>query len=185
MRTRTRCGAGVAVVAVLTMLAAGGPAAAPAPTSTQPPDADAPAPAAPAASSSSDLAEQLAAAMEGAELDSLAAKDSDGDDRYVAVLRFPTMMLVVSARYEVPIYVEEKLAAGSHREVYMDLNTASIVGTKVLITDIGADGLREGDAGDSADVGGELMRFAESSPQHEAANATYARMLQALLNAVR
>lgn len=176
MRTEIRFPAACAVVALVVV-------SMPRHGWSQPPDAPAAAAAAVADSSSSDLAAQLASALEGANLDSIAVKAAEGEDRYVAALRFPTMLLVVSARYEVPMYVDEKLAAGSHRDVYMDLNTASIPGTKVLITDTGANGLRVGEAGDSADVEGTMLRYDAGSPQHDEANVTYVGMLQALLSA--
>ena len=136
-------------------------------------------------SASVTLAEQLASALESSQLDSIAARDSEGDDRFVAALFFPGLLLVVSARYEVPIYVEEKLAARAYRDVYIDLNTASIAESKILITDTGANGLVGGEPGDNVDVGGNILRFdAAWSEQHAEIDTVYARMLQALINAI-
>ena len=126
-------------------------------------------------SASTPLAEQLAAALDDADLESIAVKDDQGDDRYVAALFFPGRLLVVSARMEAPVYVDEKIALGNFREVYIDLNTASIADTKLLITDGGADGLRDGDPVDS--VIGPVIPFSE-------ADASYAHMLQVLLTGV-
>ena len=142
--------------------------------------------------SSGPLAEQLATALDGAQVDSIAAKDTEGDDRYVAALFFPGRLLVVSARYEVPLYADEKIATQKYRDLYIDLNTAFIAGTKILITDGGADGLRVDDPADSADTGGQLVRFggdwsgqqlseAEYTTLFSEADASYARMLRALL----
>jgi hypothetical protein len=164
--------AGAAVVAVLMVLVVDGTAA--------------------AQGSSGPLAEQLATALDGAQVDSIAAKDTEGDDRYVAALFFPGRLLVVSARYEVPLYADEKLATQKYRDLYIDLNTAFIAGTKILITDGGADGLRVDDPADSADTGGQLVRFggdwsgqqlsqAEYTTLFSEADASYARMLRALL----
>ncbi len=172
MLTRVSCVAGSAVVAAVMVLIVGGTAA--------------------AQGSSGPLAEQLAMALDGAQLDSIAAKDTEGDDRYVAALFFPGRLLVVSARYEVPLYADEKIATRNYRDLYIDLNTAFIAGTKVLITDGGADGLRADDPADSADTGGRLVRFSGdwsgqelSRDEHNAlfseADAGYARMLRALL----
>jgi len=124
---------------------------------------------------STPLAEQLAAALDDADLESIAVKDDQGDDRYVAALFFPGRLLVVSARMEAPVYVDEKIALGNFREVYIDLNTAAIADTKLLITDGGADGLRDGDPVDS--VIGPVIPFSE-------ADASYAHMLQVLLTGV-
>ena len=176
MLTRVSCVAGPMVIAAAMVLIAGGTAAA-------------------QGSASGPLAQQLAAALDGAQLDSIAAKDTEGDDRYVAALFFPGQLLVVSARYEVPLYADEKIAIGNYRELYIDLNTAFIAGTKILITDGGSDGLRDDDPADSADTGGRLVRFdgdwigqqlsqAEYTTLFNEADAGYARMLRALLNEV-
>ena len=186
MPTHVRCAAGpAAVVAAVTVLIAGGTA------SAQPPD-PAQAPAVATESASGPLAGQLASALGAAQLDSIAAQDSDGDDRFVAALFFPGRLLVVSARLEVALYVREKIANRNYRDVYIDLNTASIAGSKVLITDGGADGLRPDDAADSADIGGALVRFSgdwggqqlsesQYTERFREADAGYARMLRALL----
>ena len=134
MLTRVSCVAGPTIIAAAMVLIAGGTAAA-------------------QGSASGPLAQQLVAALDGAQLDSIAAKDSEGDDRFVAALFFPGQLLVVSARYEVPLYANEKIAIGNYRDLYIDLNTAFIAGTKILITDGGADGLRDDDPADSADTG--------------------------------
>ena len=182
MLTRVSCVAGPAVVVAVTVLLAGSTAAAP----------QAQQPAAAQESTSAPLAQQLAAALDGAQLDSIAAKDTEGDDRFVAALFFPGRLLVVSARYEAPVYAEEQIAIRNYRDVYIDLNTASIADSKILINDGGADGLRADDPGDSADTGGRLVRFtgdwsgqqlsqAEYTTLFNEADAGYARMLRALL----
>ena len=144
-------------------------------------------------STSAPLAAQLAELMADAELDALAGKDSTGEDRFVAALAFPGQLLVVSARYEVPIYIEDKIAKGEYREVYLDLNAASIGGTKVLVTDAGANGLHAADdAVDMFDGGSGIVRFdgdwgaqgmqeAEYMKAFSEADQQYTRMLKALI----
>ena len=144
-------------------------------------------------STSAPLAAELVEFMTDAELDALAGKDSTGEDRFVAALAFPGQLLVVSARYEVPIYVEDKIAKGEYREVYIDLNAASIGGTKVLVTDAGANGLHAyGAAVDVFDGGSGIVRFdgdSEAQGLQEAeylkafseADQQYTRMLKALI----
>lgn len=140
--------------------------------------AGAPAP----AQESAELATELAKLLEANGLDAIAAKDTEGTDRFVAALAPPGLLLVVSARYEVPMYVEEKIVNGQYREVYMDLNAASIAETKVLITDAGADGLSDADdAGDNVDTGSGPSRFDGDA----AAEAQYSRMLRALIAQAR
>ena len=67
----------------------------------------------------------------------------------LAALFFPGQLLVMSARYEVPIYLEEKLADKQYREVYIDLNSASIPESRVFITDSSANGLQALRTGDN------------------------------------
>jgi len=130
-------------------------------------------------SASGSLAVQLAELMSGAQLDAVAAKDSEGTDRFVAALVFPGQLLVVSARYEAPVYVREKIAAGQYREVYIDLNAASIPDTKILITDAGADGLNaDGGGADMVDTGSGPALFDGDAE----ADAQYARMLKVLIS---
>ena len=133
-------------------------------------------------SESAPLAAELADLLGTAQLDAIAAKDSADEDRFVAALSFPGSLLVVSARYEVPLYVEQKIADGQYREVYIDLNAASIPQTKVLITDTGADGLSGGDdSADMVDTGSGPARYDGDAD----ADAQYARMLRALIAEAR
>ena len=140
---------------------------------------------------SAPLAAQLSELMTNGQLEAVAGKDTVDDDRYVAALAFPGQLLVVSARYEVPIYIEEKIANGQFREVYLDLNQASMAGTKVQITDVGANGLLADDAGvDMVDGGSGVLRLDGGGPQMSGdeyrsavadADQQYARMLSALI----
>ena len=143
------------------------------------------------------LAVELAEVMSAAQLDAVAARDSVGDDRFVAALAFPGQLLVVSARYEVPLYVIEKIGNGLYRDVYIDLNAASIANTKILITDAGADGLAGSGGGvDMYDTGERVLRFdgnpggqqisrADYDQAFSEADTQYSRMLKALLAQAR
>ena len=148
-------------------------------------------------SMSAAVAVELAQVLADRGLGAMAAKDTVDDDRFVAALAFPGQLLVVSARYEAPVYLVEKIARGDFREVYMDLNAASIAGTKILITDTGADGVH-GDGTtvdvvatddrtvrlDGARSGGGLSDD-EYQAAAEDADRQYTRMLQALLTQAR
>ena len=137
---------------------------------------------------SAGLAEELSQLMTGGQLDAVACKDTVDEDRYVAALAFPGQLFVVSARYEVPLYIEEKIENRQFREVYIDLNTASISGTKVLVTDVGANGLLANDAGvDMYDDGSGILRLDGTGSVTAIATADeqYARMLRALLESAR
>lgn len=85
------------------------------------------------------LARQLSASLETLKLDSFAAKDGDG---YVAALYYPGMLMVVSAKYSVPVLINEKLTKKEYKDIYTDLNGAPVAGTKFFVMDSGADGLK-------------------------------------------
>jgi hypothetical protein len=89
------------------------------------------------------LAKQLAAALDTAKLDSLAAADPSNPDTFVAALYFANMqLLVVSAKYTAPLLLIAKVAKKEYRDVYIDLNSASVPESKIFIEDLGADGLK-------------------------------------------
>jgi hypothetical protein len=94
-------------------------------------------------SKSAPLAKQLAAALDAAKLDSISAKDPAAADAFVGALYFPGLeLLVVSAKYSAPSLLIDKLLKKDYRDVYIDLNSASLVESKVFIEDLGADGLQ-------------------------------------------
>ena len=89
------------------------------------------------------LAKELAAALDAAKLDSLAAPDPSNPDTFVAALYFANMqLLVVSAKYTAPLLLIAKVAKKEYRDVYIDLNSASVPESKIFIEDLGADGLK-------------------------------------------
>ena len=143
-------------------------------------------------SASAPLAVELSELMTAGQLEALATEATVDDDRYVAALAFPGQLLVVSARYEVPQYLDEKIANRQFRDVYIDLNTASIQGTKILVTDVGANGLLADDPGvDVFDDGSGILRLDGVGSGGEYASAVadadeqYAEMLQALIASAR
>ena len=148
-------------------------------------------------SKSAALAQQLTALLDKNKLDAIAAKDPSAPDLYVAALYFEgSQLLVASARYSVPSILNEKLAKKDYREVYTDLNSASIPGTLVLVMDMGADGLqprRVETRVDTCDVGAKSqlfdgdwkrMQMASEEEYNKAfadADARYAKMLATLI----
>jgi hypothetical protein len=89
------------------------------------------------------LAQQLAAALDAGHLDSLAAKDPSDPDTFIGVLYFKgVQILAVSAKYSAPSLLADKIAQKNYRDVYIDLNSASVPDSKVFIEDLGADGLK-------------------------------------------
>jgi hypothetical protein len=112
-------------------------------------------------SKSAQLATELAKLLDTLKIDSVAAR-LDGD-QYAGALYFPgSQLLVVKARYIVPERMDAQLAQKNYRDVYIDLNSASVPATKVLIADLGANGLyarRRENQFDTADVGGKSYSF--------------------------
>jgi hypothetical protein len=112
-------------------------------------------------SRSAQLAIELAKLLDTLKIDSVAAR-LDGD-QYAGALYFPgSQLLVVKARYIVPERMDVQLAQKNYRDVYIDLNSASVPASKVLISDLGANGLyarRRENQFDTADVGGKSYSF--------------------------
>ena len=148
-------------------------------------------------SKSGPLAKQLAAALDAAKLDSIAAKDPSSADVFIGALYFPgAQLLVVSAKYAVPLYLNDRLLKQEYRDIYIDLNSASVPATKVFIEDLGADGLKakraENQPYDSYELAGKRTAFDgdwkkqnlsedDYMKAFSAADERYAQMLTALL----
>ena len=148
-------------------------------------------------SKSAPLAKQLAAALEEGKLDSIAAKDPSAPDAFVAALYFPGMqLLVISGKYSVPQLLTERVGRKEYRDVYLDLNGASIADTKVFIEDPGADGIKakreDNQAFDQCEIAGKRTMFngdwktQKMSEQdymkaYTAADDRYSQILTALL----
>ncbi len=88
------------------------------------------------------LVKELTDLLQQRKLDSIAARHPGGADQFVAALYFPGQLLVVWARTSAPAVINEKLIRREFRDVYIDLNSASIPESRVMISDGGADGLR-------------------------------------------
>ena len=112
-------------------------------------------------SRSATLVKELTQLLQQHKLDSIAAHS--GADGYVAALFFPGQLLVISARTTAPAVINEKLVRREFRDVYIDLNSASIPESRIMITDGGADGLRPTRIAnmpfDTHDAGGKSIRF--------------------------
>jgi hypothetical protein len=147
-------------------------------------------------SKSAPLAKQLAAALESAKLDSVAAKDPTNPDTYVGALYIPGLqLLTISAKYSAPMLLDARLEKREYRDVYIDLNSAGTADSKVFVEDLGLDGLRakrDDNTFDSFESAGKRTAFdSEWGKQklseqeylkiYAAADERYAQMLTALL----
>ena len=114
-------------------------------------------------SKSADAAKQLGAALDAAKLEAIAAADPADPTQFVAALYFQgSQILVVGAKYSAPILLVQKIKEKNYRDVYIDLSSASIAGTKVFVMDSGVDGLalKPGDGGaDSFEQGTTQVLF--------------------------
>jgi hypothetical protein len=103
------------------------------------------------ASKSSSAAKALAAALDAAKLDAIAAADPADPQTFVAALYMQgAQILVVSAKYSAPPLLLDKMKAKNYRDIYIDLNSASVAGTKIFCIDQGIDGLVFDPDGDQA-----------------------------------
>ena len=152
---------------------------------------------APQDSKSAELVKQLGQLLDDKKMDAIAAADADTPGTFIAALYFPgTQLLAVSAKYSAPQLLNEKLAKKDYRDIYVDLSSASIAGSKVFVMDTFADGLMakpKGDAPpDSVERGTASTTFdgdykkakmseAEYAKAYDEADAAYVKMLQALI----
>ena len=148
-------------------------------------------------SKSAAIVKTLTDLLDAQNLDAIAGKRAGEQDHYVAALYFKgSQLLVVEARYAVAVYITEKLQKRDFREVYIDLNSASIPESKVLVVDLRCDGLhatREEngpiDTYESAtarlafdgDWKKQKLTEEEYMKAYGDADAVYARMLNALI----
>ena len=94
------------------------------------------------ASKSAAAAKQLTEVLDRLKLDAIAAPDPADPGAFVAALYFQGgQLLVVSAKYSAPTLITAKLAKKDYRDVYIDLNAASVAGSKIFVMDQACDGL--------------------------------------------
>ncbi|MFB3854529.1 MAG: hypothetical protein ACE148_11980 [Vicinamibacterales bacterium] len=147
---------------------------------------------------SASLARELASILDQRKLDAIAAKDPAQEDFYYAALYFPgSQLLVVGAKYSVPVLLDEKLAKREFREAYIDLNSASVPASKIFVVDLGVDGLKasreENQPYDTYEEGPKRLALdgdwkkqqiaseADYLKAYRDADARYARMLKTLI----
>jgi hypothetical protein len=146
-------------------------------------------------------AKELAQLLASKKLDSVAARMPDSREEFVGALAFPGQLMVVWAKTTAPAVLNEKLINKAYKDVYIDLNSASIVETRHFITDLGPDGLKskpeqKSGPSDSHDAGVKSMRFdgnwredkmseADYMKAYTQADADYARAIQALIEELK
>lgn len=101
---------------------------------------------------SAEATRMLLERMQSSQLDAVAVRDPETPERFIAALRLPGQLLVVSATHPSVELVAQRLAQGAHRDVYMDLQGTPAQESKFFIHDMEADGLRLGGRGDAYDM---------------------------------
>ena len=150
-------------------------------------------------SKSTALAGELAKLLDSAKLESIAAKH--GANGFVGALYFPgSQLLVVSGTFAAPERALVLLGQKSYRDIYIDLNSASVPATKVFISDLGANGLKfkreRSQPIDTVDMAGKSYSFdgdwkkakiteAEYTRAFQTSDEQYQQMLQALLDQLK
>lgn len=147
---------------------------------------------------SADPSRALLQRMESSQLDAVAVRDPEKPERFIAALRLPGQLLVVSATHPSVDLVAQRLEHGAYRDVYLDLQGTPSQDSKFFVHDMEADGLSLGGRGDAYDMvydAGQILacngRWKEAKldkdTYHErvvAADARYARMLSLLATTV-
>ena len=144
------------------------------------------------------LAKELAAALDAGKLTAIAAKDPSDPEAFVAAMYFSgSQLLVVAAKYQPAVLLTQKIDRKEYQDIYIDLNSAAVAGSKIFIEDPGADGIKadhkDNEAFDTLERGGKRTGFDDhwrkdqklSDEQYAKvvadADALYVRLLQALL----
>jgi hypothetical protein len=150
-------------------------------------------------SASAALAAELARQLDARKLNGAAAPLGDGE--WVGALYLSgSELLVVKGKYTDVARMQGLVSQRGYREIYITLNSASDPASKVLVLDLGANGLKpkqeRNEVPDSVDLEGKSVVFdgdwgraglseAEYSRVFGSADAQYVQMLQALLVEVR
>jgi len=133
---------------------------------------------------SGELARQLTQLLDQKKLDAVASADAQTPGAYVAALYFPgTQLLVVSAKYAAPAIMNEKLTKKDYHDIYVDLSSASVAGSKVFVMDTFGDGLvakPKGDTpADSIERNGTMVSFEGDPKKAKQSEADYAKAFDA------
>jgi hypothetical protein len=159
------------------------------------------APAAAQSSQSAALAEDLSKKMTASKLTYLAAPDSSAPDRFVGVFHIPQIELrLVAGQYTAPTLMNESILKQAWQDAYVELSSASVPNTRIIIDDLQANGLKanpgKGGAPDAfvngskrVDFNGEWNAQKITETQYREAfakaEAEYVRALQLLLAQIK
>jgi hypothetical protein len=147
---------------------------------------------------STEATRSLLEQMESSRVDAVAVRDPERPERFIAALRLPGQLLVVSAAHPSVDLVAKRVERGDFRDVYMDLQGTPARDSKFFVHDMAADGLSLDGRGDAYDIvydGPQTltcdgrwkdakMKEAEYRDRLWKADARYTRMLGLLVRAL-
>jgi hypothetical protein len=151
-------------------------------------------------SKSAVLASELVKLLDQMKLDAVAANRGAADE-YVGALYVPgSQLLVVSAKSSVPNRMKYLLIQKSYKDLYVELNGAIDQGSKVFISDLGANGLQfkreKNQPFDTVDATGKTVSFdgdwkkakmseADYTKAYLQQDEAYCEMLRALIDTLK
>ena len=152
-------------------------------------------------SRSAPLVSELTQLLTAQHLDSIASNDG-APDGYVGALFIPgSQLLVIQAKYSGKDRMSFLLLNKMYKDAYLDLNSASDAASRVLISDLGANGLRfkneKDQPFDMVRIGSKDMEFDgkwggkenpskdEYAKTFEKTDQQYSEMLQVLITALK
>ena len=95
-----------------------------------------------AAQDTTTAATQVAAALNAGHLDAFAAEDPSKPGRFVAALYVGGHILAIAGTYPESSFIRQRIAAGDHKQAYIDLSSARNRQGRLFVEDYGAPGLR-------------------------------------------
>lgn len=149
---------------------------------------------------SDDAARDLVSALDRSRLDAIAAVDPAQPGTFVAALKIQGgRLLVIQARHPSVTAIQQRLATGQYRDVYLDLQGTPTPEGTFFVQDAGGDGLSDSSGSSGVDVlyedgqrqtifnGDKVTQHltaAEYDAKLAAADVRYARLLTLLTSAV-
>jgi hypothetical protein len=150
---------------------------------------------------STQAAERLVQVLENAGMEAISAPDPQEPGSFVAALYIPgSQLLIVSARHPSSDAVAYRIAAGQHRDVYLDLQGTPTPENKFFVQDANADGIIDARPGSgqvdvlyedgvrqtlfNRDLRGQQISAAVYDSRLAEADARYARLLTLLASAI-
>lgn len=150
---------------------------------------------------SGEVVKQLTQLLDSKKLDTIAVADAKNPGTFIAAMYIPgTQLLVVSAKYAAPAMLTELVARKDFKGVYIELSSASVQSSKLLVMDAYANGLLHkpsgGQPADSIERSGAVSTFdggwkkakiteADYMKTFGEADAAYIQLLQLLLTQLK